>query len=60
MLKPFEAGGQLYDKEALTEMRENIIQLRDAYLKGGDFTWSVILSHQVAILAHVIKEMEDA
>lgn len=59
MLKPFTVADQLYDKEALVNHREHIIQLRDAYLAGGDMTWAVILSHNIGILAEVIKEMPD-
>lgn len=59
-LKPFEAGGQLYDKAALEDHRVLMIALRDAALEQGNMTYSVFLSHNVAILAHIIKEMDDA
>lgn len=57
-MKVWEFGGQRWDKEALTSQRESIIQLRDAALTAGMMDWAVIISHEVAILAHVIEELE--
>lgn len=57
-LQPFEVGGVVYDKATLTEHRETMIQLRDTFLDAGQMRWSVDLSHNIGILAHVIEEME--
>lgn len=59
-LKPFEVAGQLYDKAALIEFREQLIGFRDAALDNGNMTASVFISHNIGIFAHIIKEMEDA
>lgn len=57
-LQPFEVGGVVYDKATLAQHRENMINLRDELLAQGEMTSSVILSHNIGILAHVIEEME--
>lgn len=59
-LKPFEAAGQLYDKAALIEYREQLIGFRDAALENGNMTAAVFISHNISIFAHIIKEMGDA
>jgi hypothetical protein len=58
-MAPFEAGGEIYNKAALEEHRAKIIELRDAALAQADFVWSVILSHNIAILAKLIEEVES-
>jgi len=42
------------DAEAL---REDVIVLRDEYLKEGDFAWAVTLSHCIAFMANAIERI---
>lgn len=58
-MKPFEVAGQLYDKAALAEYREQLIGLRDAALDAGNMAAAVFTSHGIGIFAAFIKEMED-
>jgi hypothetical protein len=58
-VKPFEAGGELYDVETLRLHRDIMIKLRNSALDTGQMEWAVCLSHNVAILAHFIKLMSD-
>lgn len=59
MLKPFTVADQLWDRTSLTDLRNNMIQLRDKALEEAQMLWAIILSHNVAVLAHLIENMED-
>lgn len=56
-VKPFNAAGAHYTALEVGYHRQNVIQMRDAALQGGNFAVAVLLSHNVAILAHLIEEM---
>ncbi len=58
-MKPFELSDIIYNKEAIENLREQIISLRDAALSAGDFRPTILLSHTIGVLAHVIAEMEE-
>lgn len=55
---PFMAAEQLYGREELESLRDQIIELRDAALNQGHMTWAVILSHNIAVLAVIAKETD--
>ena len=57
IVKPFEAGGELYDVETLRAHRDIMIQLRNKAIETGQMEWAVMLSHNVAIMAHFILLM---
>lgn len=45
--------------EDVSNLREQIIQLRDEALKQSDFGWAVTLSHVVAVLAWTVGALND-
>ncbi len=55
---PRVLDGVTYDAEAVREMREAVIEMRDASLKDDAFDWAVSLSHVVAVLAFYAEELE--
>lgn len=57
-MKPFEVAGQLYDKAALIEYRNQLIGFRDAALANGNMAAAVFTSHGIGIFAAFIKEMK--
>ena len=58
-MKPFEVAGQLYNKETLSDLRDTIIEFRDAFLTNGHMLEALTLSHNIGVLAKVIEELEN-
>lgn len=51
-------GDQTFTVDDVKKHRDTIIELRDGALAQNDFGWSVILSHNIALLANLIDRME--
>lgn len=46
--------------DGLTDHRDAIIELRNAALEQNAFSWAVLLSHNIAILAALISYLKEA
>lgn len=58
-MKKFSLDGMDYNKETVTELRQNAVELRDAALKQGIMAWAVALTHIIVVLGRVAEEIED-
>lgn len=58
-LKVHTLDGVTYDKATVTQQREYLITLRDEALRQNEFYDAIYLSHCIALLAHVISELES-
>lgn len=47
-----------YSKKEITQVHEGVIELRNAAVSQGDFHYSVLLSHNIAILASILEQMK--
>jgi hypothetical protein len=49
MTLTFDAGGVPYGPQETSELRNELIELRDHALMQGDMVWAVRLSHAIAL-----------
>lgn len=59
MATPKTTDGVTYDAAAIRDLRESVIEMRDAALANSAFDWAVSLSHVVAVLAHYADELDE-
>ncbi len=52
-------GDLAFSSCQVDEIRDGIIKLRDVALENTQMEWAVLLSHTVAILALVVKDMNN-
>ena len=57
-MKVKTVDGVVFDKAYVTNLRENLIVLRDSALTAGLMDWAFNLSMTIAFLAGVIEELE--
>lgn len=58
-MQPIKFDGMEFGPQEIEANREVLIHLRDNALRNGMFAWAVPLSHNIAILAAVIRLMRE-
>lgn len=56
---PLQLDGMVWTAFNIGVVRGTVIELRDAYLKENHFQEAVILSHTVALLAHLAAHTSE-
>jgi hypothetical protein len=56
-VKTYRIAEMDYDLKSSNDLRDKMIELRDAALKQGNMEWAVTLSHVIAFMMVAIDEM---
>lgn len=57
-MKTYKISDQIYDVQGVLDLREAMILIRNQFLDDGDMLRSVQMTHCVALLNEVAKDMK--